>query len=123
MSETDRLPAVEELSVEAAHAMFDRRAREQLGISRVEFLDRLDADGLADYDPEQVAPLLTLLPFARARSRFRPSWLTWLMLAGLVLMLIGHLGRPTWYWIVLPAAAFGLSFVGDVKAFRRRRRR
>lgn len=46
--------------------------------------------------------------------RFRPSWLTLLMLSGLVLMLLGHLGRSSWYWIILPAVAFGVSLSADV---------
>jgi hypothetical protein len=53
------------------------------------------------------------------RRTFRPSWLTWLMLADVALMVAVHLGRPTWYWIVLPAVAFGLSLWADVAQYRR----
>jgi hypothetical protein len=35
------------------------------------------------------------------------------------LMVAVHLGRPTWFWIVLPAVAFGLSLWADVAQYRR----
>jgi hypothetical protein len=56
------------------------------------------------------------------RRRFRPSLLTVLLFAGFATMVVGHAGRPTWYWMLLPAAAFASSLYVDVLLFRRRQR-
>ena len=52
------------------------------------------------------------------RSRFRPSWVTLAMLAGSAIMIIGHAGRPTWYWIALPLGALILNALVDIRKFR-----
>jgi hypothetical protein len=66
---TDDLPPVYLMNTEQSHAFFDRIAREELGISREEFLRRYDAgeyDAILD-DPDRtgVMHLVALLPFGR----------------------------------------------------------
>lgn len=49
------------------------------------------------------------------RSARAVSWLSLLLLAILVLMLVGHLGRPSWYWFIVPAAGCSLNLWVDLK--------
>jgi hypothetical protein len=67
MSVTDTASStVTELTVEQARAMFDRRCREELGVSGDEFRARIKAKDIpADWPAEAVARLEILLPFAR----------------------------------------------------------
>ena len=66
---TDVLPPVYLLNEEQSHALFDRAARERLGISGQEFLRRYDAGDydaiLDDPDHTEVMDLMMLLPFGR----------------------------------------------------------
>jgi hypothetical protein len=55
----------EELTVAEAHAMFNRLSRDRLGISRREFLARLDRGDYDNTDSEDVIRLRILAPFAR----------------------------------------------------------
>jgi hypothetical protein len=55
----------DELTVEEGHAMFNRLSQDRLGISREEFLDRLDRGEYDDTDSEDVILLRILTPFAR----------------------------------------------------------
>jgi hypothetical protein len=57
---------VEELTVDEARALFDKAARERLGISGEEFLRRYDANDIPpDWPHEQVSWLAMLTPFGR----------------------------------------------------------
>ena len=59
--------SVDVLSAAESHALFEARAREWLGLSRIEFLDAWHAgrfDSVRDERP--VRDLLALLPFALA---------------------------------------------------------
>jgi hypothetical protein len=55
----------EELTVAEAHAMFNRLSRDRLGISRRDFLARLDRGEYDNTDSEDVIRLRILAPFAR----------------------------------------------------------
>jgi hypothetical protein len=63
-SEPHTESSLDELTVEQAHDFFNRQARLLLGISREEFLARMD-DGQLDYDNPRTDHLIVLLPFAR----------------------------------------------------------
>lgn len=63
--EFDTDTEVVELSVAESHAMFNRLARNKLGISRAEFLTRLDRGDYDQTDSEDVIRLRILAPFAR----------------------------------------------------------
>jgi hypothetical protein len=56
---------VEELTAEQGVEMFDRVARQELGISGEEFLRRWDAGDYADSEDMGVTRLYMLMPFAR----------------------------------------------------------
>ena len=56
---------VEELTTAESHAMFNRLSRDRLGISRREFLDRLDRGEYDNTDSEDVIRLRIMAPFAR----------------------------------------------------------
>jgi hypothetical protein len=56
---------VVEMSVEDAHAMFDGRAMDTLGIGREEFLRRLDAGEYDGTDREDIIAMRMLAPFGR----------------------------------------------------------
>lgn len=58
------IPGVVELTREEGRALFDRHARELLGISGEEFLRRYDA-GEFDECAEEVVELRMLIPFFR----------------------------------------------------------
>ncbi len=55
---------VEELSAEEGRALFDRRVREDMGISGDDYLAQYDR-GELDYTSEAAVGLLPLIPFAR----------------------------------------------------------
>ncbi len=57
------LPGVTELDRAEGKALFDRRCREEAGISGEEFLARLDR-GDPVHDPDDIGVLM-LVPFAR----------------------------------------------------------
>lgn len=56
---------VEELTPSESHAMFNRLSRDRLGISRLEFLERLDRGEYDNTDSEDVIRLRIMAPFAR----------------------------------------------------------
>lgn len=56
---------VEEASPEEGRAIFDRAARDALGISGDEFLTRYDSGAYSDTDDPAVAGVAMLIPFAR----------------------------------------------------------
>lgn len=67
MTTSTSFEAIDVLSVEESHALFERRSQEWLGMDRVVFLgalERGDFDDRADEKP--VRDLLALLPFALA---------------------------------------------------------
>lgn len=58
---------VDVLTVEEAHALFERRSIERMGLSRVDFLDALEHGTFSDRtDETPVRDLIALLPFALA---------------------------------------------------------
>lgn len=61
---TSQEPVPRELTRAEARALFDRRARAELGMSGVEFLRAWDA-GELDPDDERVIGLWMILPFGR----------------------------------------------------------
>jgi hypothetical protein len=69
----DGIPGIDVLTAEEAHAFFDQKARETLGISGDEFLRRWD-DGEYQPVPDETAEdrkighLAMLIPFARPTS-------------------------------------------------------
>jgi hypothetical protein len=56
---------VEELTPAESHAMFNRLSQDRLGISRLEFLERLDRGEYDNTDSEDVIRLRIMAPFAR----------------------------------------------------------
>ena len=67
MTTSTSFEAIDVLSVEESHALFERRSRECLGMDRRSFLDALERGDLADRaDEKPVRDLLALLPFALA---------------------------------------------------------
>lgn len=56
---------VDELSVHVGRAMFEEQTRDKLGISRQEFLRRLDAGDYQNTEDESVLRLIMLAPFGR----------------------------------------------------------
>jgi hypothetical protein len=67
MSVTDVTTSpVTELTVEEARAMFEKRCREELGVSADEFRAQIQSGDIPpDWPAEAVARLEILLPFAR----------------------------------------------------------
>jgi hypothetical protein len=58
---------VEVLTGEEAHALFERRSTEWMGLSRLEFLDALEQGDFSDRtDEKPLRDLIALLPFALA---------------------------------------------------------
>lgn len=55
----------EELSAGEAHSMMESLTQDRLGLSRLEFLRRLDAGAFDGDDSETVVRLKVLAPFAR----------------------------------------------------------
>ena len=70
---TDPDPAddirVIELTREEGMAMFDRQARERLGMSGEEFLRRYDADEIEDTTSSDFMRVWMMIPLARPRHR------------------------------------------------------
>jgi hypothetical protein len=59
-------PTVKELTVEEGREMFDRSARDALGISGDEFLRRYDANDIpAEWPHDKVCWLSVIVPFGR----------------------------------------------------------
>ncbi|MFN8194214.1 MAG: hypothetical protein U0R80_08015 [Nocardioidaceae bacterium] len=56
---------VQEMSVEAGREMLEAQTYDKLGISRVEFLARLDAGEYDDTADEQILRLAMFAPFGR----------------------------------------------------------
>ncbi len=56
---------VEELSQDAARAMFAREVSDRLGLTRWEFLERLDRGDYDGQDDETIFRLRMLAPFGR----------------------------------------------------------
>lgn len=56
---------VEEMTVDEGRAMLNQQTMDRLGISRAEFLRRLDAGEYHDTDDENVVRLAMLAPFGR----------------------------------------------------------
>lgn len=58
---------IDGLSVDESHALFERRSREWLGMSRMAFLEAVERGDFADRTEEKpVRDLLAVLPFALA---------------------------------------------------------
>lgn len=55
---------VSEATEEQGAELFDRVVREDLGISGLEFIERLETNTLFDFQDEDLARALLLLPFA-----------------------------------------------------------
>jgi hypothetical protein len=60
--QTHALPEIVELSDDEARELFDRRARQTLGMSGDEFLRRWDAGEIADPDRTEIVELVLLIP-------------------------------------------------------------
>ena len=67
MTTATEFDTVDVLSVDEAHALFDRRSAEWRGLSRLAFLEALErGDVSARADEKPVRDLIALLPFALA---------------------------------------------------------
>lgn len=66
MSITVETPSATELTPEEGSALFDRAAREELGVEGSEFLRRLDEGSVPrEWSEDAICRLEILLPFAR----------------------------------------------------------
>jgi hypothetical protein len=67
MTTATEFDTVDVLTVDEAHALFERRSTEWMGLSRLAFLEALERGDFSDRtDEKPVRDLIALLPFALA---------------------------------------------------------